>query len=128
MLAIIRIKGEQFKVSEESVIKAPYMEELEPGQHVTLDEVLFLENNGEYQVGTPTIPNTKIEAEVLKHSKGKKIIVFRKQRRTGFKKKKGARAKFTELKILGLAKPEKKEKKQPKESESVPVEEVKTEE
>ena len=104
MFAVVRIKGKQFRVKENSVIKAPYMEELQPGQHIILDEVLLLEQEDKIEVGTPVVEGTNLEAEVMKQTKGKKLIVFRKRRRTGFKKKTGARAKFTELRVLGIAK------------------------
>jgi ribosomal protein L21 len=62
-------------------------------------EVLLTDMNGDVQIGTPYLPTTTIKATVLSHLKGDKVIVFKKKRRKGYKKKNGHRQYFTKIRI-----------------------------
>ena len=101
MYAIVSIAGQQFKVSsgqEIFVHKLP----AEAGDKLTFDEVLLLDNEGDVQVGTPTL-KASVSATVLNHQKGDKVIVFKKKRRKGYRKKNGHRQSFTKIKIDSIA-------------------------
>lgn len=97
MYAIVEIKGQQFKVSEGQEIFVHRLDANE-GDEVTFDKVLLLAKDDTYQVGTPTL-ETKVSTTVLAHVKGDKVIVFKKKRRKGYRKKNGHRQAFTKIKI-----------------------------
>lgn len=103
MYAIVDIAGKQFKVTQDQVIFAPKMDGDE-GASLAFDKVLLLDNDGKVEVGAPTVKGAKVSAKVLGHVKGDKVIVFKKKRRKGFKKKNGHRQQFTKLQIEGISK------------------------
>ncbi|MBD5136449.1 MAG: 50S ribosomal protein L21 [Lachnospiraceae bacterium] len=97
MYAIIATGGKQYKVSEGDVIKVEKLGK-EAGETVTFDEVLLV-NNGEVVVGNPTVDNASVSATVVSEGRGKKIIVYKYKRKTGYHKKNGHRQSYTEVKI-----------------------------
>ena len=97
MYAIIATGGKQYKVSEGDVIKVEKLGAA-AGETVTFDQVL-LDNNGEVVVGNPTVANANVSATVVKEGKGKKVIVYKYKRKTGYHKKNGHRQAYTEVKI-----------------------------
>lgn len=98
MYAIVEIAGQQFKVEKDQQI---FVNRLgaEEGSKVDFDNVLLIDNGGKVNVGAPAIEGAKISASVVRHLKGDKVIVFRKKRRKGYKKKNGHRQYLTEIKI-----------------------------
>jgi large subunit ribosomal protein L21 len=99
MLAIVTIAGQQFKVSEGQSIFVHQLEAAE-GDSVTFDNVLMtISDSGSTTVGMPTISGASVKATVLGHQKGDKVIVFKKKRRKGYRKKNGHRQSFTKIKI-----------------------------
>jgi large subunit ribosomal protein L21 len=98
MYAIVDIAGKQFKVEKEKFIYAPLME-AEEGAAVDFDNVLLVDNDGKVKVGTPTVKGAKVSGKVLEHVKGDKVIVFKKKRRKGYRKKNGHRQQFTKVLI-----------------------------
>lgn len=99
MYAIVHFKGYQFKVEKDTVLKVPYLADQNAGDIVSIDEVLVLRDENDIIFGTPNVSGAVVTAEVLGHKKDKKVIVFKKIRRQGFKKKNGHRQNFTEIKI-----------------------------
>ena len=97
MYAIIATGGKQYKVSEGDIIKVEKLG-VAAGEKITFDQVLLV-NNGDVVVGNPTVANAKVEASVVSEGKGKKIIVYKYKRKTGYHKKNGHRQLFTEVKI-----------------------------
>ena len=71
----------------------------EEGEKVTFDRVLLVDNNGAITVGAPAISGASVEAKVLKHLKGDKVLVFKKKRRKGYKVKNGHRQYLTQVVI-----------------------------
>ena len=102
MLAIVNIAGQQFKVTEGQEI---FVHQLEAGEgdNVSFDQVLLVENDGDTQVGTPILSGAAVNATVLGHQKGDKVIVFKKKRRKGYKVKNGHRQRFTKIKIESIS-------------------------
>lgn len=107
MYAIVEIAGQQFKVQKDQKVYVHRLE-AEEGSKVEFDQVLLLEDKGTVSVGAPAVVGAKVTAKVENHVKGDKVIVFKKKRRKGYKKKNGHRQAFTELSITGI-----KVKKQP---------------
>ncbi len=101
MFAIVTIAGQQFKVEEGQEIFVHQLAANE-GDTVNFSDVLLLDNDGEVTVGKPTISGCTINATVLGHQKGDKVIVFKKKRRKGYRKKNGHRQSFTKIKIDGI--------------------------
>ncbi len=102
MYAIVEILGQQFKVEEGRKLFVHRMETAEQGSTVEFENVLFVDNNGEVKVGAPTVEGAKVVAEVLSHVRGEKVIVFKKKRRKGYKKRNGHRQNFTEIVIKSI--------------------------
>ncbi|VXB41249.1 50S ribosomal protein L21 [Flavobacterium sp. 9AF] len=101
MYAIVEIAGQQFKVSKDQKVYVHRLGE-EEGNKVSFDKVLLLDDNGTVTLGAPAIDGASVEAKVLKHLKGDKVIVFKKKRRKGFKKKNGHRQSLTQIIIEGI--------------------------
>jgi len=101
MYAIVEIAGQQFKVSKDQKV---YVHRLasEEGSKVSFDKVLLLDDNGTVTLGAPAVEGASVEAKVLQHLKGDKVIVFKKKRRKGYKKKNGHRQSFTQILIEGI--------------------------
>lgn len=98
MYAIVDIAGKQFKVTKDQFIFAPKMEG-DTGASVTFDQVLLVDNEGKVVIGTPQIKGAKVSGKILEHLKGDKVMVFKKKRRKGYKKKNGHRQDFTKVMI-----------------------------
>ena len=98
MYAIIEVGGVQYKISGATTIRVPKIEK-DPGKSIELDRVLLLVQNDEVSVGKPVVPNVKIQATVVSHGKAKKILVFKKKRRKGYKVLRGHRQEYTDLRI-----------------------------
>ncbi len=101
MFAIVTIAGQQFKVREGDKLFVHRLAAKE-GEQLTFEEVLLVDKDGQVSVGTPTVPNARVEAQVLGHVKGDKIIVFKKKRRKGYRVKKGHRQHFTQIQIASI--------------------------
>ena len=97
MYAIIATGGKQYKVAEGDIINVEKLG-VEAGQTVTFDEVLVV-NNGSVQVGNPTVSGASVSASVIGDVKGKKVIVYKYKRKTGYHKKNGHRQAYTKVKI-----------------------------
>ncbi len=96
MYAIIATGGKQYKVSEGDVIKVEKLD-AEPGSAVTFDQVMAISDNG-LKVGGDVAGST-VTATVREQGKGKKIIVYKYKRKTGYHKKNGHRQAYTQVKI-----------------------------
>ncbi len=97
MYAIIATGGKQYKVEEGDIIKVEKLG-VEAGETVTFDQVLAV-SNGELSIGCPTVEGATVTATVVKEGKGKKVIVYKYKRKTGYHKKNGHRQLFTQVKI-----------------------------
>ncbi|MCJ8291768.1 MAG: 50S ribosomal protein L21 [Crocinitomicaceae bacterium] len=98
MYAIVEIAGQQFKVQKDQKIFVHRLD-AEEGKKVNFDKVLLVDNGGKVTLGAPAIEGAKITATVDSHVKGDKVIVFKKKRRKGYKKRNGHRQQFTALTI-----------------------------
>jgi large subunit ribosomal protein L21 len=101
MYAIVEIAGQQFKVEKDRKIYVHRLPQLE-GAEVTFEKVLLIDNEGKVSIGAPVIAGAKVTASVLTHLKGDKVIVFKKKRRKGYKKKNGHRQYLTQIQITGI--------------------------
>ena len=97
MYAIIATGGKQYKVAEGDIINVEKLG-LEAGQNYTFDQVLAV-NDGTMKVGNPTVANATVSASVVGDVKGKKVIVYKYKRKSGYHKKNGHRQNYTRVKI-----------------------------
>ncbi len=97
MYAIIATGGKQYKVSEGDVIRVEKLN-VEAGSSYTFDQVLVVSGD-EVKVGNPTVEGATVEASVVGDGKGKKIVVYKYKRKTGYHKKQGHRQPYTQVKI-----------------------------
>ena len=96
--AIIRTAGFQYRVEPGQTIRIPTMA-ADVGSNVTFDEVLLGSDGNTVHAGTPLVNGAKVTAEVVRHGRGDKIIVFKMKRRKNYARKQGHRQGFTEVKI-----------------------------
>jgi large subunit ribosomal protein L21 len=127
MYAIVEIAGQQFKVAKDQKVFVHRLSEKE-GSKVSFDNVLLLDD-GKITVGAPAIKGAVVTAKILSHLKGDKVIVFKKKRRKGFRKKNGHRQALTEIQIEGISasgakKKEAAKKEAPKAKVAAPKEAV----
>ena len=102
MYAIIQSGGRQVKVSPGDVITVDHFE-ADPGDEVTIDQVLLLEKDGgEVFAGSPFVPNIRVVGVVDGESRGPKIRVFKKKRRKGMRRTKGHRSTYTRVRIKDI--------------------------
>jgi large subunit ribosomal protein L21 len=97
MYAIIATGGKQYKVSEGDVIRVEKLG-VEAGSTFTFDQVLLV-GGDDVKVGNPTVAGATVEASVVGDVKGKKVIVYKYKRKTGYHKKNGHRQAYTKVKI-----------------------------
>ena len=101
MFAIVSIAGKQFKVSEGQELYVHRID-AEEGAEVIFDQVHLTSDGDNVQVGTPTL-NLGVTATIIEHLKDDKVIVFKKKRRKGYRRKNGHRQYLTKLKIETIA-------------------------
>lgn len=100
MFAIVEIAGLQYKVEKDQKLFVSRLQG-DAGTSLSFDKVL-LKNDGKITIGAPTISGASVEAKILDHVKGDKVIVFKKKRRKGYKVKNGHRQQFTEIQIVSI--------------------------
>ncbi|MGI6113550.1 MAG: 50S ribosomal protein L21 [Mahellales bacterium] len=98
MYAIICTGGKQYKVQEGDII---YIEKLnsQQGDTVSFEEVLAVGGEEGIKIGTPVLQGAKVEAKVLDHGKGKKIIVYKYKAKKDYRRKQGHRQPYTKVEI-----------------------------
>jgi large subunit ribosomal protein L21 len=101
MFAVIKTGGKQYRVKEGDILSVEKLE-AEKGQTVDFDQVLLLEDGENIQVGQPYLDKVVVRAEVIEDYKDEKVIVFKKKRRKGYRRKKGHRQLLTKVKIAGI--------------------------
>lgn len=109
MYAIIEVADKQYKVRKGETVYVPLLDQ-KVDASITLKDVLLISNDGDIQVGMPTVEGASVKAKVLEHVKADKVLVFRKKRRKRFKVKRGHRQQYTKLQIDDLSVGAKKKK------------------
>jgi large subunit ribosomal protein L21 len=120
MFAVIKAGGKQYRVVAEDVIRIDRVA-AEPGQVIEFGEVLLL-GGDKPTVGVPTIAGATVAGEVLQHTRGDKVIAFKKRRRKNSRRKRGFRHDFSVIRITEIltdgakpqATPPARPKKEPK--------------
>ena len=97
MNAIVEIAGQQYEVAPTLKLNVPRLEG-NPGDKISFDKIFLTADGDSINVGTPMI-NGSVNATILEHGKTKKILVFHKKRRKGYKKLNGYRSVLTRIQI-----------------------------
>ena len=98
MYVVVDIAGQQFKVEQGQEVFVNRLEGNE-GDKVKFDKVLLVDNDGDVKIGTPTVEGAAIDAQIISHLKGDKVVVFKKKRRKSYQKSNGFRAQLSKVKI-----------------------------
>ena len=100
MYAIVEIKGLQFKAEVGRYLYVNHLGDVKEGEAVSFDKVLLIDADGDVKVGAPAVEGAKVNAEVMEPLvKGDKVIVFKKKRRKGYRRKNGHRQQFTKVMV-----------------------------
>ena len=102
MYAIIRSGDKQFRAEAGKTVRIPTLQ-AEVGDKVTFDQVLIAGTDNGTKVGAPLLSGATVTGEVVRHGKDKKVIIFKWKRRKNYRLKKGARTKFTEVRISDIS-------------------------
>ena len=102
MYAIIRSGDKQFRAEAGSTVRIPTLA-AEVGDTVTFDQVLIAGGDDGIKIGTPLLSGATVTGEVVRHGKDKKVVIFKWKRRKNYRLKKGARTKFTEVRISDIS-------------------------
>ncbi len=100
MFAVVKIAGQQFRVVKDQMLYVPHLSG-EIGDKIELQEVLLVNKDGKLSSGKDA--KGKIQAEILSHVQGDKVIAFKMKRRKGFRKKRGHRTQYTQIRINSIA-------------------------
>jgi large subunit ribosomal protein L21 len=98
MYAVLETGSKQYRVSAGDTLEIERLA-VEAGQPVTFDRVLLVSNDGKVSVGSPTVANASVVADVVEHTRGEKKVAFKMKRRKGYHKTIGHRQELTVVKI-----------------------------
>ncbi len=98
MFVVVKIAGQQYKVQKDQTLYVPHLGG-NSGDKVEFADVLLTDNDGKVTLGA----TNKVQAEVVKHIQGDKVIAFKMKRRKGFRKKHGHRTVYTQIKVTAIA-------------------------
>ena len=97
--AIIQTGGKQYKVKASDILKIEKLKNSKPESKVEFNEVLAYGDDKSLEVGSPLVKGAKVEAELLKNSKNRTILIFKKRRRQNSRRKNGHRQQYSLIKI-----------------------------
>ena len=98
MYAILETGGKQYRVTAGDTLEIERLA-VEAGQSFTFERVLLVNNDGNVTVGSPTVAQASVVADVLRHERGRKVIAFKMKRRKGYHKTIGHRQELTVVKV-----------------------------
>lgn len=100
--AVIRTGGKQYRVTPGELLRIESLKG-DVGSDVEFSDVLLTSNAGDIQVGTPVVSGATVTAQIVEHGKERKIIVFKKKRRKGYRLKRGHRQHFTAVRVKDIS-------------------------
>ncbi len=100
MSVVVDFAGSQLKVDKNSIVNIP-LQEGQPGETKEFNKIWLVEENNEVKIGNPYIDGT-VQAKIIEHGRDKKILVFHKKRRKGYRKLNGHRQKYTQVEITDI--------------------------
>jgi len=100
MYAVIKTGGKQYRVAEGDVLRVERLDG-DVGHEISFDEVLMV-GGDQVTVGRPTVTGAKVKAEIVAHDRARKIIVFKMKRRKNYRRKRGHRQPYTQIRVTGI--------------------------
>ena len=98
MYAIIEDRTKQYKVEPDMVFDIDLRSE-QPGDLITIDDVLFVNTGTDVKIGTPVVSGAKVVCEVLDRVKDRKVVVFKFKRKKNYARKRGHRQQYVRVKV-----------------------------
>ena len=102
MYVVFETGGKQFRAEPGTLVRIPSLA-AEPGATVTFERVLLSGDGSDIKVGAPLVQGASVTAEVVRHGRDKKVIIFKRKRRKNYRKKQGHRQGFTEVRVNQVA-------------------------
>ncbi len=102
MYAIVRTGGKQYQVAQGDRLRVETLAG-NVGETVELDDILLVADGENVKIGQPQVEGAKVTATIVEQDKAKKVLVFKKKRRKGYKVKNGHRQQYTALRIDGIS-------------------------
>ena len=102
MYAVVKTGGKQYRVAKDDKILVEHID-AEAGETITLDKVMMLGDGDNVTIGTPVVENATVEAEVVRQTRGPKIVIFRRKRRKNHRRLQGHRQDLTLLRIKDIS-------------------------
>ena len=97
--AVIQTGGKQYKVKASDILKIERLKNSKPESKIEFNEVLAYGDDKTLEVGSPLVKGAKVEAELMKNSKNRTILIFKKRRRQNSRRKNGHRQQYSLIKI-----------------------------
>ena len=97
--AVIQTGGKQYKVKASDILKIEKIKNSKPESKIEFNEILAYGDDKNLEVGSPLVKGAKVEAELLKNSKNRTILIFKKRRRQNSRRKNGHRQQYSLIKI-----------------------------
>ena len=102
MKATIKTQGRQFTVSEGDVLKVNVFPGTQTGDSIDINEVLMVGDGTEARFGNPLVDGASVKVTILENKKDKKIVIFKKKRRQGYKRRRGHRQHLSVIKVESI--------------------------
>ena len=97
--AVIQTGGKQYKVKASDILKIEKLKDGKPENKIEFNEILAYGDDNTLEVGSPLVKGAKVEAELIKNSKNRTILIFKKRRRKNSRRKNGHRQQYSLVKI-----------------------------
>ena len=97
--AVIKTGGKQYKVKSGEILKIDKLADFKPDSKIEFNEILAYGDDSKIEVGTPIVNGAKVEADLIKNSKNRTILIFKKRRRHNSRRKNGHRQEYSMIRI-----------------------------
>ena len=97
--AVIKTGGKQYKVKSGEILKIEKLPDSKPETKIEFNEILAYGDNKSIEIGTPNVEGAKVEADLIKNSKNRTILIFKKRRRQNSRRKNGHRQEYSMIRI-----------------------------
>ena len=97
--AIIQTGGKQYKVKSGEILKIEKLPDSKPDTKIEFKEILAYGDDKVIEIGTPIVQGSKVEADLIKNSKNRTVLIFKKRRRQNSRRKNGHRQEYSMIRI-----------------------------
>ena len=97
--AVIKTGGKQYRVSAGEILKVEILKDTKPESKIEFKEILAYGDEKNFEIGSPTVNGARVEAELIKNSKERTVLIFKKRRRKNSRRKNGHRQQYSMIRI-----------------------------